>query len=179
MAAQCRTHSSPEWPPAHSKLARLPAPVSSCTPVLLSTVASASHPETYSSAPGKITPAPMTTNTHPVVHFLHLLLSPMAVATTLPSSESYSPPSDQPHHWAKPSSFPYTSPFGASPGRQTSCTQFSSPKQNSSILQGNHPTPLQQSQLIKPRPFIRIRWVGTRWWSISDMARPDCTWRTC
>lgn len=137
MAAQCRTHFPPERPPARTKPAQLPTPVSSCPPVLSSTTAPTSHPGTYSSAPGKITPTPVTTNRHPVVYFLHLLLpSPMAVGgtTTLPKPEPYFPPSDQPRHPPKPSSFPYILPFGATLGKLTSCTQFSSPKQTPSIL---------------------------------------------
>lgn len=120
----------------------------------------------------------MTTNTHSGV-FLHLLLpSPTAGTTILPRSEPYSSPSDQPHHSAKHSSFPYRSPFRAHPGKLSSYTQFSSPKLTPFILQGNHPTPPQLSQLLKPRPFIRIRWVGRRQCSTSEMARLDSASRT-
>ena len=127
------------------------------------------HTHDHKHTPSGVFSKPSPTQPHGWYHH------PSQFRALLPSLRPVTPLSKA----ATASSLPYISPFGATPGKLTSCTQFSSPKQTPPVLQGNHPTPPQLSQLIKSRPFIRIRWVGMRRWSISDMARPNSTCRTC
>lgn len=111
-------------------------------------------PQGAHSAPGRATPISATTNSW----WHYLPPSPKAGSTSFPPRSSAPLPRQAPSQQSPLLMYHLLEPDLAKELPEHSLARLNTV----SILQGNHPAPPQLSQIIKPRHFIRIRWVGKR-----------------